>query len=290
MHFWPTPLASYEYLQRSRTESQLIHAHGWDLLSVVMDGELEERTYDMQSAHDGDFVLYETTAAPGRGVSVLRATEERMVIQGAEKVSRRPDAGVYSIASGTYHSTLPATRSTSVVAAKQLPGQTSQVAVYRGAQKELENAAPEQNSSHAHPHPESTQSDVWASFVFFARADQILLVRTVARPEQWHPVGGRRNHRDSSPIDTLIREAREETGAKIDPAMLEWLGWRKSDIDTGFVSFWRVRDYALQNPLPLPRREIIEARWWNIAEARELPMYQASAEVLNSLVAFSANT
>ncbi len=283
LHFWPSPLECYERLRDNRTAHQLIHAHGWDLLSVVMNGELEERTYEPRADQDGDFTLYTTRPEASSGVSILRATGQKLAIGAADKKVRASHHGAHSILSGTYHSTLPAARSTSLVAAKQSPGQASEVAVYRGVAEQIANAAPQQPVDELPELSAAGPPDNWSSFAFFVRAGHILLVRTVAHPQLWHPVGGRRDTGDSSPIDTLVREAREEIGVTLDPAMTAWLGSREADLGTGTVCFWMIADHALADPLPLPRDEIAEARWWSFAEARILPMYQASAETLRQL-------
>jgi 8-oxo-dGTP diphosphatase len=287
VHFWPSSLECYDHLRHNRTESQLVHAHGWDLFSFVASGELEERTYELQADHDGDFALYETRSDTARGFSILEAKEERLTISETEKRVRRPDLGAYSILSGTYHSTLPATRSISLVAAKQSVGQTSKVAVYRGSDKQIANAAPQQSLSKDLPSSSTSPPNNWSSFVFFVHADQILLVRTAAQPEQWQPVGGQRDAADSSPIDTLIREVHEEVGVRLDPTMTRWIGARKADLGTGVVCFWIASSFAFDKQLSLQLDEILEARWWNIAQARLLPMYQASADTLRDSVVVS---
>ncbi|MGN9908389.1 NUDIX domain-containing protein [Phytohabitans sp. LJ34] len=283
VHFWPRPLAFYERLRQHRTESQLIHAHGWDLISVVVEGELEEREYDFDAEEGGQFTLYATNAVPGQSASVLRAVGQRLSIGRIKKRERRPETGAYLISAGAYHSTLPAKRSVSLVAAKQLPGQSSQVAVYRGAKNELVNGAPELPSAEFDS-PRASTEDNWSSFVFFLRANQVLLVRTTDRPHQWHPIGGRRDDGDSSPMDTLIREVDEEVGAGIDPSMAVWIGSRAADVGSGTVCFWVVRDHDLVDPLPLPKEEIVEAQWWDASRATKLPMFSATAASLREIL------
>ncbi|GAB7036897.1 NUDIX domain-containing protein [Catenuloplanes niger] len=282
VHVWPSPLDCYEMLRRNGTEPQLIHAHGWDLLSVVMDGELEERAYELRIDHDGDYVRYSTSAKPGQKASLLHLSGEKLVMDAVEKRVRRYDMGAYSIPAGTYHSTLPAAQSISLVATRQFPGQVSEVAAFRTVRDHIENPSPSPSVDISLLEGEGDH--VWSSFVFFVDAGRALLLRTTARPHQWHPVGGRRAAGDASPVDTLMREVYEEVGARLDPTMVKWMGARRADEGDGVVCFWKAEGDILSQSLEFPRDEIEETRWWDLAEVASLPMYGASVDALQGLL------
>ncbi|WP_327002705.1 NUDIX hydrolase [Dactylosporangium sp. NBC_01737] len=283
VHIWPGPLLCYQHLHLHRTESQLIHAHGWDLLSAVVSGELEERTYELKEERSADFGLYSTAPIQSHSTSILRTTGKRLAMQQVKKQQRRPEHGAFAIAAGVYHSTLPAKPSISLVATRQFPGQISHVAMFRGTDDHISNASPAQQPDLRLPSSPEAEPDNWASFAFFLRGEEVLLVRTRDHPHQWQPVGGRKNDSDSSPVDTLIREVGEETGALIDPVMADWSSLHEADAGTGVVCFWTITEFRFDDPIRLQREELLEARWWNIAEAKLLPMYSASTEALTLL-------
>ncbi len=215
--------------------------------------------------------------------SLLHLSGEKLVMDAVEKRVRRYDMGAYSIPAGTYHSTLPAAQSISLVATRQFPGQVSEVAAFRTVRDHIENPSPSPSVDISLLEGEGDH--VWSSFVFFfVDAGRALLLRTTARPHQWHPVGGRRAAGDASPVDTLMREVYEEVGARLDPTMVKWMAQGVPMKAMVSCVFLEGRRDILSQSLEFPRDEIEETRWWDLAEVASLPMYGASVDALQGLL------
>jgi 8-oxo-dGTP pyrophosphatase MutT (NUDIX family) len=287
LHVWPNPIEIYARMHHTRSENQLIHSHGWDLLSMVLAGELDESTYELSNSRDGNLYTYVTPSFPSMAGSNLTFNGKRQEISTVVRRTRSAIDGIYSIPRGTYHATLPARSSISLVATNQQEGQESYILMRDPDTLALSNSAPDVACDYASllrltalAEPEVN----WGSFLFLCRADEVLLLRTKVRPDQWHPVGGRKDPDDASPIATLIREAKEEIGLEIDVAMLTWLGSYPADEGAGSTCIWRLQQSEKQRPFAVQESEILEIQWWPLSEASNLPMYPGAKNAIQLML------
>ena len=109
---------------------------------------------------------------------------------------------------------------------------------------------------------------------------EILLVRSWFGRQQWSLPGGGTHHQEPA-RDACVREVREETGVRLDPASLRQLGeFKHSDPAAPFtIDCWQA--HAQKQPPRIPRRfrlEVLEAAWFPLKElpaSRSLTVEQA---------------
>lgn len=284
LHIWPDAIDAYEYVHANGSEGRLLHSHGWDLLSLVLSGALDESSYTLRHASVGAFVDYTATSQGAAQVSKLTPLSQRLDIQDIARTTRGPSDGVYLIRAGQVHNTMPAESSLSLVATNQLDGQTSHIFVNGTDDVEIAQPTPDLETdfdslNRLYAHSELPQN--WSSFVFLTAQEKVLLLRAVARPEQWHPVGGRREAEDSSPLSTLIREVREEIGIALDAALISWLEHSPADEGDGIACFWQMETDPVA--FKFPHAEILEIKWMDLRQALELPMYRGAKSALTTL-------
>jgi 8-oxo-dGTP pyrophosphatase MutT (NUDIX family) len=126
-------------------------------------------------------------------------------------------------------------------------------------------------------------ADRWASFVFLLDEDnRILLTRSSRRPDLWQPIGGRAERFDQDPVATVVREAKEEVGIRLDPERLSGLDVEPRDVGEGMVHFWvaRVRSGVV---CTVARPEIFEWRWMPVNAAEGLSTYAGTRSALKLL-------
>lgn len=281
VHVWPDSTTIFRRMSRAATESQLVHSHGWTLLSRVLSGRLEERTFRMNLNSSGAYGVYDVAGAKPLATSELLFTGRADLNQLNVSVRKASDV-VYRIPQGTLHCTLPQAPSVSLVATDQRVGQVSRVLAHGDFRERIGNTTYHFRSTGSEM-PVASESEWTSAFIFFALDSEVLLCRTAARPNSWQPIGGRREQGDASSMATAVREAREETGLDLLPSSLRWLGTQPSETDSGTAHFWTA-------PLPSPPNihrdieEILEVRWWDHSEAVQLPMYPGSRQALEHLI------
>jgi ADP-ribose pyrophosphatase YjhB (NUDIX family) len=267
LHFWPAPIEVYELLSQAGTESQLVHAHGWDLMSKVLQGALEERTYSVTESITDPFSRYSVPSRVAQ-VSVLEGDPDRVSVMESRLRVRRPEDGTYEIVAGMYHSTLPASASVSLVATRQGVGQVSFV------------IDSNKDGFLSHPTPDilgplsvpsfSSESKPWASFIFLLQGQKILLIETFERPGTWLLPGGLKGPSHSSPLMTLQRRVFDQINLTVRPPEIRWLTNFSSE-DGGDVCVWMAR-HLETGELEASDSTVKQARWWRPDEVAGLPL------------------
>jgi 8-oxo-dGTP pyrophosphatase MutT (NUDIX family) len=116
----------------------------------------------------------------------------------------------------------------------------------------------------------------------FDATNRILLVRTKRFPDHWQPVGGGMKPMDSSPIDTLIRELREEMGIEFKPQTFKPQITTNYDFGAGHVFFY----VASLPPNVTPQfdaGELIEWNWFPLGSLDALNTFPATKQFFSSL-------
>jgi 8-oxo-dGTP pyrophosphatase MutT (NUDIX family) len=111
---------------------------------------------------------------------------------------------------------------------------------------------------------------------------RVLLVRTSRFPHHWQPVGGGVRDVDSSPIDTIRREVREEFGFVLPVDGLRLQLTTDYDFGEGLVYFY-LAPFPNDSQLLVDKREVVEWRWFTMASTKDLKMFVATRKFLASL-------
>lgn len=110
--------------------------------------------------------------------------------------------------------------------------------------------------------------------------EEVFLVRTLAYPGAWQPVGGGIDPEDASPESAVIREAQEETGLVLDELQkIITVPFYFGEGDVHCFSA-RVSDDVVLN---IDKEEIAESGWFSLQRASELPAYPATKLFLKEL-------
>ncbi|GAA1014369.1 hypothetical protein Aple_079670 [Acrocarpospora pleiomorpha] len=109
---------------------------------------------------------------------------------------------------------------------------------------------------------------------------RVLMIRTSRLPSRWQPIGGGMNPDESSPVDTLRREVREEAGIDLLPQDLRPIVEAPYDFGEGTVYFFEAEIGDRKSKIRLAENEITEHRWVTVDEARRLPVFPATEKFL----------
>lgn len=112
---------------------------------------------------------------------------------------------------------------------------------------------------------------------------KILLVRTKRFPDHWQPIGGGVKPFDKSPIDTLMREVKEETGIELDNNQIIFEIETEYDFGEGTVFFYSATVDRLTT-INFDTKELSEWGWFKFDEAIKLNMFPATEKFLNHLL------
>jgi 8-oxo-dGTP pyrophosphatase MutT (NUDIX family) len=288
VHIWPTRSEIEQKQLANNTADQQIHMHGWDIYSAVVLGAITENTYRV---HPGTGNMYEVRSTFGIGDSKLLLSSSGIACDLVASRDRVPGETTYHIPSRQFHSSSPADGQTvTVVATATTIGTPSYVWSPTLLDVEIQNKRVEvanlpfllEGCSQQYALL-SRQADRWAAFVFLVGRDsRLLMVRTARRPELWQPVGGRGDARDRDSLDTAVREVYEETGIGLAPDSLKHIAVFERDVGLGTVDFW-VAFCPPAHSIALQYGEILEARWVDVEQARQLPLYPACLKALTKL-------
>lgn len=285
VHLWPSRREMERLLTHNRTNAQQVHAHGWDIVSQVVLGAVEESGYRLTPDPGAEQSVYRAVSDYGAGTSRLNLEQVGVRVDLVDRRLRHSGDGVLTIPRGTYHSSISGSAPGVTVVATEVSGGDSFVVAPRHTAPTVVNARRSVPDLHEllttfdRLH-ESRPGDEWASFIFLVTAtNDVLLVRSTRRPEQWQPVGGRQEPADLSPVRTLQREAREEVGVALEGCDLRPLVTLPRDVGTGDVHFYLA--YLPERPgLELQRAEVLDHRWVPLTEVDRLPMYPGSRAAL----------
>jgi 8-oxo-dGTP pyrophosphatase MutT (NUDIX family) len=113
--------------------------------------------------------------------------------------------------------------------------------------------------------------------------DSILLVRTKRFPEHWQPIGGGVKSFDKSPIETLMREVKEETGLSLNEHQIIYELETNYDFGEGTVFFFTANLDASEH-IVFDESELAEWGWFKLTEAKSLNMFPATQKFLDHLL------
>jgi 8-oxo-dGTP pyrophosphatase MutT (NUDIX family) len=125
-------------------------------------------------------------------------------------------------------------------------------------------------------HPDAQRRD--ASCVGISNDDAMLLVRTVAYPRFWQPLGGQVDPGEH-PRDAAVREAYEEAGFTLEPSTLTHIVSLPLDVSDGEIHFYHAT--SPERDIRTCAEEILEYRWVTATEAAELPTLPAARAFLD---------
>jgi 2,4-dienoyl-CoA reductase-like NADH-dependent reductase (Old Yellow Enzyme family)/8-oxo-dGTP pyrophosphatase MutT (NUDIX family) len=112
--------------------------------------------------------------------------------------------------------------------------------------------------------------------------DNILMVRTKRLPNHWQPIGGGMEPEDNRPIDTVIREVKEEAGLELNESDFVFVVETNYDFGEGKIFFYKARvDSSFSFKFKLD--ELEGWGWVSIPSALELDMFPATRKFLVEL-------
>jgi 8-oxo-dGTP pyrophosphatase MutT (NUDIX family) len=112
---------------------------------------------------------------------------------------------------------------------------------------------------------------------------RLLMVRTRRLPERWQPIGGGMEPADASPVETLIRELKEEADADFAEDDFRPVIEARYDFGNGKVHFFEAKIDPRHQTLHFNPHEIVEHRWFTVSEARHLPVFPATRRFLSAI-------
>jgi 8-oxo-dGTP pyrophosphatase MutT (NUDIX family) len=115
------------------------------------------------------------------------------------------------------------------------------------------------------------------------KVNEILLIQTSRFPDHWQPIGGGMDPLDSSPIETLVREVKEEVNISLSKDVFKFEITTQYDFGEGEVYFYTARlDKGLN--LEFDDDEIKSWQWFLIKDALLLQMFPATKKFLEHLL------
>ena len=291
VHLWPGRAEMLRQLRESDSINYLVHCHGWDLRSAVCLGALRESRFELATDQEGTLNIYRVFSDYAVGSTELVFELDHVRSDLVSELQRDASTGVWSIQAGQFHSTLVvAGPAVSVVATSRLHCGDSRVigpsivaarvSNNRGAVEDIDRLLASYDRLYADL---ANGADRWASFVFLLDEDnRILLARSSRRPDLWQPIGGRAERLDKDPVATVVREAKEEVGVRLDPKQLSELDVEHRDVGEGMVHFWvaHIRSGAVRT---VARPEILEWRWMSVNAVESLSTYAGTRSALRLL-------
>lgn len=61
VHLWPRRAELSERMSEANTEDQAVHCHGWNLMTAVVFGAVEEKVFRVEVRREGDWDLFRVT-------------------------------------------------------------------------------------------------------------------------------------------------------------------------------------------------------------------------------------
>jgi 8-oxo-dGTP pyrophosphatase MutT (NUDIX family) len=116
----------------------------------------------------------------------------------------------------------------------------------------------------------------------FDKEGRILLVRTKRFPDHWQPIGGGMKNTDSTPIETLKRELREETNLDLAPEEFEFQLITDYDFGEGKVYFYTALLPSVTY-LNFDSSELIEWKWFTWDSIKSLQMFPATRKFISHI-------
>jgi hypothetical protein len=129
VHLWPSKSQQQLRLARNGTREQQVHAHGWNLWSVVLIGALDESCYSVLADDDSPLAAFSVTSDYAMGSSRLRLEQPHVSVTETAKLRRTAGRDPYRIPAGQLHASLVVedSWSLSLVATETLNNATSTV-------------------------------------------------------------------------------------------------------------------------------------------------------------------
>jgi len=291
LHLWPSRVEMLRRIQENGVADQLVHCHGWDMKSIVCLGSLTEHRYKLRTGDNYTKRLYQVISDYATGKSTLVAQPDQVEPILVSNTQREELADIYYIQAGEFHSTMTSSGpSVSLVATSRTQIGASRVVgplIKDGLTSNIRQPVEDANfllDSYDELYLDSTTGvDRWASFVFLVdEYHRVLVVRPTRRPELWQPIGGRSEQVDRDPMATVIREAREEIGIRLDPSQLIKLETADRDVGKGKVHFW-VKFIESGLPIDIAPAEILAWDWIPLDMLADLPMYTGTRAALERL-------
>jgi 8-oxo-dGTP pyrophosphatase MutT (NUDIX family) len=287
LHFWPAPAEFEAHLIAFGTAAQQVHAHGWDLVSRVLIGALEESTFEVTLSERSERALFSVRSDYGTGHSHLEKDVPSVDVNLIGRSLRTKEDGCVLIHRDTYHSSMPLNPSASLVATQTVNTATSHIvgpadigATSRNERRPASDLTEILKSFDEIYSLRADDDDAWASFLLLVDAThRVLLVRSRRRPDLWQPVGGRSIGVDPDAESTLAREVREEVGMDVSHLTLERVLRTTRDVGSGDVYFWAA-SLAATPALRLDESELLEAAWFTEEELANLPLYPGTRRAL----------
>jgi 8-oxo-dGTP pyrophosphatase MutT (NUDIX family) len=116
----------------------------------------------------------------------------------------------------------------------------------------------------------------------FDTHSNLLLVRTKRFPDHWQPIGGGMKATDMSPVDTLMREVKEETGIEFKADQFKLHFTTNYDFGEGTVYFYIASMPPDLSPV-FDLNELAEWKWFALAELNNLQTFPATKKFFTSL-------
>ena len=113
--------------------------------------------------------------------------------------------------------------------------------------------------------------------------NRILLIRTNRFPDHWQPIGGGMDPEDQSPVETLIRELKEEANVSISDDLFQFEITTEYDFGEGEVHFYTAKLNG-ETQIKFDESEIKDWQWISIDDALTLQMFPATRKFLNYLI------
>jgi 8-oxo-dGTP pyrophosphatase MutT (NUDIX family) len=132
---------------------------------------------------------------------------------------------------------------------------------------------------------ESEGLDDWAAFAFLKNeVGDILMLKTVRRPELWQPPGGRKEKADLDPWSTLVREMREEIGSSVETGTVIASTVLPRDVGFGEVFFWLLDASRITVSSKRHSDEVLKMQWVAPGSLGSAQLYPATHYALKELL------
>lgn len=110
VHLWPPQSVQHQRIAANGVRDQQVHAHGWELHSVVIVGALAETSYSTSFDAKHKSAIFKVESTYGAGESRLTLERSGVSVIGTVR-ERGVGEGCYTIAKGRFHSTVNALES-----------------------------------------------------------------------------------------------------------------------------------------------------------------------------------
>lgn len=295
LHLWPNG-ETQERLNIPTAIDQEIHCHGWNLASRTLVGEVSHSEYEVAAAAADPMSLraYSVTSAYAVGRSILTGTGDYFTVTAEHRLVSTVTDGPIEIRAGRFHSTHARTSSSEWAATLVLTEDVDReksLVLCRGRPDSVDNPRGEvTNISTALQvldddyRRSAGRDDRWVSSVFIRSRGAIYLVRNNRFPWLWQPIGGQAVASDGNPLETAVRETREEAGIDLEVGRLLPLGELPRDKGEGNVHAW-LADFGGDRPaIRTQPGEILEGAWMGPEDWASVKTFGATRQFLRRLV------